>query len=150
MVAENRICQPSPATTEAPVPARTVAELLCDLGVVLRRHMRHGAKTERASLPPQPLGWERNLALGFVNLSASVQLRAMVEDWPLHRIQEAVRAQRLETLRAQGGYPTRLGPHRGADLENKRAGLRPPGLLLWLVACGFAAGLAAGIIGGLR
>jgi hypothetical protein len=85
--------------TEKPAPPRNVAELLCDLGLVLRFCIYRGAGTKGASLPLQPLRWESQLALRFVNLRAAVQLRAMVEDWPLQRIQETVQAQRLETLR---------------------------------------------------
>jgi hypothetical protein len=145
---ETRIRRCSSATTEAPVPAQTLAELLRDLGMVLRRRMRHWTGTGRAS-PPQPsLRWENKLALAFVNLRASVQLRAMVEDWPLHRIQEAIQAQQLETPGPREEYPTGVGPHLGAELENKRAGL--PGFLSWLTACGLIAGLATGIIWGLR
>jgi hypothetical protein len=148
MFAENRICHPSSATPQVPAPARTLAELLRDLGVVLRWRMRHGAETGRTPLLPQLLRWDGKLALEFVSLRPAVQLRAMVEDWPLDRIQEAVRAQRLETLRPQEGPPTRTGPHHGADLENRRAGRRRPAFLTWLAA-GFAAGLDAGFIGGL-
>jgi hypothetical protein len=98
MVAQNRICRPSSTSTEAPAPAQTLAESLRDLGVVLRWRMRHATGTERASLLLQSLRWDSKLALEFVNLRASVQLRAMVEAWPLERIQEFVRAQRLETV----------------------------------------------------
>jgi hypothetical protein len=149
MVAQNRICHPTSATTEAPVPAQTLAELLRDLGLVLRRRFRHGAGLERAALLLQSLRWENKLALAFVNLRSSVQLRAMVEDWPLQCIQEAIQAQRLETLPLQAGHTRRVG-RQAADLENKRAGFTQPSFLIWLAACVFAAGLAAGIIGGLR
>jgi hypothetical protein len=80
---------------EPPMTARNIAELLRDLGVVLRWRMFRAAGTDRAPLLPQSLDWESQLALRFVSLRASVQLRAMVEDWPLPRIQEAVQAQRL-------------------------------------------------------
>jgi hypothetical protein len=43
--------------------------------------------------------WDCELALKYVALSRSVQLRAMVEDWPFHRIKEAVLAQTGETGR---------------------------------------------------
>jgi len=95
MVAENRICLST--MTEIPVPARNVAELLCDLGRVLRWRTHRGAGNKQASLLLHSLRWDSQLALRFVNLRAAVQLRAMVEDWPLHRIQETVQAQRLET-----------------------------------------------------
>jgi len=138
MVAQNRICHPSSATTEAPVPAQTLAELLRDLGVVLCRSMRHAVGTERASPPLQSLRWDSKLALEFVNLRASVQLCAMVEDWPLKRIQEVVQAQRLETLRPREEYARRAGPRRAADLENKRAGFTQPGFLI-MAALGLGA-----------
>jgi hypothetical protein len=112
MVAENRICRSLSTMTEMPGPARNVAELLCDLGLVLRWRIRRVDGTKGASLLMQSLCWDSQLALGFVNLRAAVQLRAMVEDWPLHRIQETVQAQRLESLRPQEGYSTRLGAHR--------------------------------------
>src|SRR5262249_9191997 len=111
MVAQNRICLTASATTEAPDQARTLAELLRDLGLVLRWRWRHAAGVDRASLLLQSLRWENKLALAFVNLRASVRLRAMIEDWPLQRIQEAVEAQRLETLRPQAGYPSSVGQH---------------------------------------
>jgi hypothetical protein len=98
MVAGNRICRSLSALTEMPAPARNMAELLCDLGLVLRWRMHREAGTARASLLLQALRWDSQLALQFVNLRASVQLRAMVEGWPLNRIQETVQAQRLETL----------------------------------------------------
>src|SRR5262249_28120972 len=110
MAAEHRICRSSSTRTELPVAARNVAELLRDLGLILRWGMRRGAGTNRVSLLLQFLCWESQLALEFLNLRASVQLRAMVEDWPLHRIQEAVQVQRCETLRPQHGSPTRLSP----------------------------------------
>jgi hypothetical protein len=150
MITQNRICRPLSATTEAPVTTRTLAELLRDLGVVLSRRMRHQVRMDDVSLHPQSLRWESNLALGFVNLRPSVQLRAMVEDWPLYRIQEAIHKQQFGTVQPHEGYPRRIGPQRGAEQKNKRAGLRGARLLIWLAACGFAAGLAAGIIGGLR
>jgi hypothetical protein len=93
MTAENRMCLST--MTEMPAPARNVAELLCDLGLVLRWREHCGAGTKGASLP-QSLRWDSQLALQFVNLRAVVQLRAMVEGWPLHRIQETVQAQGLE------------------------------------------------------
>jgi hypothetical protein len=73
--------------------------LLCDLGLVLRWRMRRTTGTRRVSLLLQSLRWDSQLALRFVNLRVSVQLRAMIEDWPLHRLQETVQAQRLEMLR---------------------------------------------------
>jgi hypothetical protein len=126
MVAQNRICHPTSATTEAPVPAQTLAELLRDLGLVLRRRFRHGAGLERAALLLQSLRWENKLALAFVNLRSSVQLRAMVEDWPLQCIQEAIQEQRLETLPLQAGHTRRVG-RQAADLENKRLPVRAAG-----------------------
>jgi hypothetical protein len=87
--------------TKAPIPARNIAELLRDLGLVLRWNMRRATRTKRVLLFLQSLRWDSQLALRFVNLRVSVQLRAMVEDWPLHRIQETVQAQQLETLRSQ-------------------------------------------------
>jgi hypothetical protein len=150
MVAENRFCRSLAATTQASAPARTLAELLRDLGAVLRWRVRHGAGTDCAPVLPESLRWDSKLALAFVNLRTSVQLRAMVEDWPFQRIQEAVGAHQLERFGPQEGYTIPIGPHRGAKLEDKRAGPRPPGLLTWLIACGFAAVLAAGIIGGHR
>jgi len=94
MAAENRICLST--MTEMAVPARNMAELLCDLGLVLRWRVYGGAGTKRASLPLQSLRWDSQLALQFVNLRSVVQLRAMVEGWPLRRIQEMVQAQGLE------------------------------------------------------
>jgi len=87
--------------TKVPIPARNMAELLRDLGLVLRWRMRRATGTKRVVLLPQSLRWDSQLALQFVNLKLSVQLRGMVEGWPLHRIQETVQAQRLETLRPQ-------------------------------------------------
>jgi hypothetical protein len=78
--------------------ARNLAELLCDLGRVLRSTRHCAAGTKSASVPLQSLRWENQLALRFVQLSAGVQLRAMVEDWPLHQIQEAIWTQRIETV----------------------------------------------------
>jgi hypothetical protein len=101
MVVQNRTCHSLSTMTEMSIPARNLAELLCDLGLVLRWRLRHGAGTERV---PSSLRWDSVLALGFVNLRASVQLRAMVEDWPLHRIQES--------LGYQAGQPACLGLHR--------------------------------------
>jgi hypothetical protein len=75
--------------------------LLRDLGLVLRWRMRRAAGTKRVLLVPQSLRWDSRLAMRFVNLKLSVQLRAMLEDWPLQRIHETVQAQRLETLRLQ-------------------------------------------------
>ena len=49
----------------------------------------------------QSLRWDSRLALRFVNLRVSVQLRAMVEDWPLDRVQDTVKALRLEMHRPQ-------------------------------------------------
>jgi hypothetical protein len=112
MVAENRICCSLCTMTKASIPARNMAEFLRDLGLVLRWRMRRATRTRRALLLLQSLRWDSQLALRFVNLRVAVQLRAMVEDWPLHRIQETVQAQRLETLRPQEQYATRLGPHR--------------------------------------
>jgi hypothetical protein len=141
-------CRSLSATTKAPAPARTLAELLRDLGVVLRWRMRHGAGTDGAPLLLESLRWDSNLALAFVNLRASVQFRAMVEDWPLPRIQEAVRAQLVDTLRPQEGDPPRISLHPGADVENERDGLQRPEFLIWLAAYVFAVTLAAGVIGG--
>jgi hypothetical protein len=112
MVAENRICHSLSTMTEMSSAARNLAELLCDLGLVLRWRMRREAGMQRAPLLLQSLRWDSQLALRFRNLRASIQLRAMVEDWPLHRIQESVQAQQLEALLRQAGRPTCLGPHR--------------------------------------
>jgi hypothetical protein len=94
MVGENQAWCSSPTMTTAAIPARNLAELLSDLGLVLRWRMRHATRTKRAFLFLKSLRWDSRLALRFVNLRVSVQLRAMVEDWPLHRIQETVRAER--------------------------------------------------------
>ena len=109
MVAVNLICRSLSTMIERPVPARNVAELLCELGLILRWRMQRGAGTKPAWL--RSLRWDSQLALRFVNLRAAVQLRAMVEDWPLHRIQETVQAQRLETLRPHEGHAPSLGAH---------------------------------------
>jgi hypothetical protein len=87
--------------TEMSLPARNLAELLCDLGRILRSHRHRRGGTKPASVSLQSLRWENQLALRFVQLSVSVQLRAMVEDWPLHRIQKEIGAQRLETVRPE-------------------------------------------------
>jgi hypothetical protein len=94
MVAKNQTWCSSPPMTQAGIPARNMAELLCDLGLVLRWRMRHATRTKRALLFLESLRWDSQLALRFVNLRAPVQFRAMVEDWPLQRIQEKVRAER--------------------------------------------------------
>jgi hypothetical protein len=86
---------------EMSLPARNLAELLCDLGRVLRSTRHRGAGTKAASVPLQSLRRENQLALRFVQVSAAVQLRAMVEDWSLHRIHEAIAAQRVETVRPE-------------------------------------------------
>jgi hypothetical protein len=95
MVAVDKTCCSSPTMTKAAILARNMAELLCDLGLVLRWRMRHATRTKRALLFLESLRWDSQLALRFVNLRVSVQFRAMVEDWPVHRIQETVRAERL-------------------------------------------------------
>jgi hypothetical protein len=102
MIEQNGIFCPSSIAFEKPIPARNIAELLCDLGILLRRRLRHGAEADQGALREQSLRWDGRLALGFVSLSASVQLRAMVEDWPLSRVQEAIQSQRLEMLRRYG------------------------------------------------
>jgi hypothetical protein len=170
MLAQNRICNPPSGTTEVLIPARNLAELLRDLGVVLSRRIHRGTGNDSAQLQLQSLGWESKLALGFVNLRPSVQLCAMIEDWPFHRIQEVIQAQQLDRLRPQEEYPRPVEPDRGTELEiypeggaelekepeqrtrleNKRTGFRRPGFLAFLAVCGFAIGLAGGIIGGLR
>jgi hypothetical protein len=150
MVAENRICRPLSAATESPAPAQTAAELLHDLGVILRRRMRHATGTDRVSLLLQSHRWESKLALGFMKLRPSVQLRAMIENWPLDRIQEVVHAQPRETRRSRTGYQSRLGSHQGAEPGNKRGSLRQPSFLICLAACAFAIVLAAEMSGGLR
>ena len=123
--------------------------MLRDLGLVVRRRTRDGAGTDRAPLPVSSLRWDSQLALQFVNLRASVQLRAMVEDWPLHRIQAAVQEQRLETLRPQDGCPTYPGHRRGAETGLDRLDRQATMFLIWLAAGGIAAVLAVGILGGL-
>jgi hypothetical protein len=110
MLAENRVCHSLSSVTEKAVPARNMAELLCDLGLVLRWRMQSGAGMGRAPLLLQSLRWDSQLALRFVNLKASVQLRAMVEDWPVHRIQESVQEQRRETPGRPAGHPTSRAP----------------------------------------
>src|SRR5262245_36486657 len=82
-----------------PIPPRNVAELLCDLGQVLRWSMsRSGAGTKREAATTQLRGGGTHVSQQFVKLSLSVQLRAMVEDWSLHQILEAIRAQGNEPL----------------------------------------------------
>ena len=73
----------------------------------------------------------------------------MVEDWPLHRIREAIQAQGLETLRPQEGDRTYFRPRQGIDRETNPTGHGRPVFLLGLAACGLAVLLAMGIIGGL-
>jgi hypothetical protein len=82
-----------------PVPARNLAELLCDLGRILQRQQYREAGTKPASARLRALRWDCEFALKYVALSRSVQLRAMVEDWPFDRIKEAVHAQPGETGR---------------------------------------------------
>jgi hypothetical protein len=101
MFEQNRIFCPLSIAFEKPMPARNIAELLCDLGMLLRWRIRRGAGTDRGALREKSLRWDGQLALGFVSLPTSVQLRAMVEDWSLSRIQEALQSQLLETLRLQ-------------------------------------------------
>ena len=101
MLAQNRGFCPFAIAFEKRTPARNIAELLCDLGILLRWRIRRGAGTDRGALRVQSLRWDGQLALGFVSLPASVQMRAMVEDWSLSRIQEALQSQLLETLRLQ-------------------------------------------------
>jgi hypothetical protein len=96
MVAENRMYHSLSVT---PTPPRNVGEFLRDLGGVLRWRMRHTAGARRAILFLQSLRWEGRLAFRFTNLRLSVQLRAMVEDWPLDRVQDTVKAHRLEVHR---------------------------------------------------
>jgi hypothetical protein len=150
MLAENRIGGPASAGTQTPAPPRNLAELLHDLGMVLRWRMSHAAGS--VHLPPslESLRWESLLALRFVNLRASIQLRAMVEDWPLPRIQEAVQSAALETPRPQTGSPGPAEPRTVAHPEEKRADDQRPGSVIWLAVCGIAIGLATGIMGGLR
>src|SRR5258708_6234004 len=76
-----------------PIPAPNWAESLCELGWALRRQMHCGAGTKAAWGPLDSLPWFSQLALRFLKLSRSVQFRAVVEDWPLHQIEEAVQAQ---------------------------------------------------------
>jgi hypothetical protein len=92
---------PSSIMFEKPIPARNIAELLCDLGMLLRWRMRRRAGTDRGAPRVQSLRWDGQLALGFVSLPAPIQLRAMVENWSLSRIQEALQSQLLETLRLE-------------------------------------------------
>jgi hypothetical protein len=75
--------------------------LLYDLGRVLRWRLRHATGAKRVFLLLRFLRWDNQLALGFATLSVATQLRAMVEDWPLHRIQATVHAQgyRQSTLK---------------------------------------------------
>jgi hypothetical protein len=101
MVAENRIHHSLSAMAKAPTPPRNMAEFLRDLGVVLRWRMRRTAGMRRALLFLQSLRWDGRLALRFTSLRLSVQLRAMVEDWPLNRVQDTVEALRLEMLRPE-------------------------------------------------
>jgi hypothetical protein len=82
-----------------PVPPRNLAELLCDLGRVLQRQARREAGPKAASARLRVLRWDCEFALKYVALSRSVQFRAMVEDWPFHRINEAVHAQPGEMCR---------------------------------------------------
>jgi hypothetical protein len=103
MVKENRIYHSLFAMTRTPLPARNAAEFLRDLGLVLRQRMRRMVGARRALLFLRALCWDGRLALRFTSLGLSVQLRAMVEDWPLSLIQDTVAAQRLETLRPQEG-----------------------------------------------
>jgi hypothetical protein len=97
MVAAKQTRCSSPTMSNAAIPARNMAELLYDLGLVLRWRMRHATRTKRALLFLESLRWDSQLALRFVNISVSVQLRAMVEDWPLYRICGSIRLAR-ETL----------------------------------------------------
>jgi hypothetical protein len=101
MVAENRIYHFLSAMINAPKPARNTGEFLCDLGMVLRRRMYGTTGARRALWFLQSLRWDGRLALRFTSLGLSVQLRAMVEDWPLNRVQDTVKAQRLEMLRPE-------------------------------------------------
>jgi hypothetical protein len=86
----------SPGRIKEPEPPQNVAELLSDLGVVLRRRLHRGQSTKTATGSPDQLRWDSQLALQFLSLRPVVQLRAMVEDWPLCRIQEAVELDRME------------------------------------------------------
>lgn len=163
MLGENRICRRSRVTTEAHLPTPTMAESLRDLGVVLRQRTRHGAetdfvpcrrmgheaRTDLAFLLLRPLRWKSKLALEFITLRESVQLRAMVEDWPLHRIQEVIRTSRLEARCAQERCLTRIGPQRITDPVNKCAWLRWAAFVIWLTAFVFAADLVMEFIKGL-
>jgi hypothetical protein len=101
---------------ERPVPARNIAELLCDLGILLRWRIRRGAGTDRGALREQSLRWDGQLALGFVSLTASLQLRAMVEDWPLSRIQDTIQSQLLSGRSAEDSGSERTARFEGDDL----------------------------------
>jgi hypothetical protein len=79
--------------TESLNQAQNLAESLCQLGVFVRLGMQRRARTERAPVPLKSLTSISQLALRFVTSSSLVQLRAMVEDWPLDRIQAEIRSQ---------------------------------------------------------
>jgi hypothetical protein len=93
MVAKNCICRCSSTLTSVSAPPRNLAELLSDLGRVLHWRLRRAAGAKRVFLLLRLLRWDSRSALGFASLSVSIQFRAMVEDWPLHRIQATVQAQ---------------------------------------------------------
>ena len=147
MAAENRITRCLSRMTGVPIPEQNLAESLRELGLLLHRRMRRGAKTNGASRLQPSLGWDSQVALRFVNLRPSVQLRAMVEDWPLHRIQEAIQAQRAEPPRYQEGDPTDPNLPRAATAGNNLTGVLWPVVLIGLAAWGVAALLSARIAG---
>jgi hypothetical protein len=95
--------RPLLARIKAPEPAQNLAEVLCALGWVLRRRLQRDQGRKTALPIFERLRWDSKLALQFVNLRAAVQFSAMVEDWPVRRIQEAVVLQRLKSLRSGGG-----------------------------------------------
>ena len=101
MSTENRIYHSLTAMTKPVIPARNTAEFFRDLGLVLRQRMRRTTGTRRALLFLQSLRWDGRVALRFTSLDLSLQLRAMVEDWPLDRIQDTIDTQRLETRHRQ-------------------------------------------------
>jgi hypothetical protein len=98
---QNRIYHSLSAMTKAVIPARNAGEFLRDLGLVLRQRMRRTTGARRALLFLQSLRWDGRVALRFTSLGLSLQLRAMVEDWALDRIQDTIETQRLETLHPQ-------------------------------------------------
>ncbi len=93
MVANNRFYPTPSIKADRFNPARNIAELVCDLGLLLRWRMRNQPVTQRTLLVRRSLRWDSELALRFVSLPVAVQFRAMVENWPVPRIQEVVQAQ---------------------------------------------------------